>query len=219
MLRIFKPRSPMSMGAWCLTGFGNLAAVAVAADVLGRPRIASRVGAANAVLASYLGSYAGVLLAATAVPVWARSRHTLGLTFVATATASGAAACRLAVAATGLPPGHPTRLALGHVETGAIAAELAISAVQERRLGRLRGAIEEGTPGRLFKLAKGSVTAGLALRALSARAGPGVHHVASALYLAGGLAYRYAWVKAGVRSAHDDGAVARMARSGVAAGG
>ena len=31
MLRIFKPRSPMSMGAWALTLFGNLAAAAVGA--------------------------------------------------------------------------------------------------------------------------------------------------------------------------------------------
>jgi acetylornithine/succinyldiaminopimelate/putrescine aminotransferase len=36
MLRIFKPRSPMSMGSWCLTVFGGLGAAAVGADLLGR---------------------------------------------------------------------------------------------------------------------------------------------------------------------------------------
>ena len=30
MLRIFKPRSPMSMGAWCLSVFGGLASAAAA---------------------------------------------------------------------------------------------------------------------------------------------------------------------------------------------
>ena len=30
MLRIFKPRSPMSMGAWCLTGFSTVGGAAVA---------------------------------------------------------------------------------------------------------------------------------------------------------------------------------------------
>src|SRR5213075_202334 len=46
MLRIFKPRSPMSMGAWALTLFGNLAAGAVGADLLGRPRLAKLLGGA-----------------------------------------------------------------------------------------------------------------------------------------------------------------------------
>ena len=105
MLRIFKPRSPMSMGAWALTVFGNLAAAAVGADLLGRRRAARALGAANAVVGGYLGSYTGVLLASTAVPVWARSRLFLGPIFVSTATATGAAACRLTLAARGLPAG------------------------------------------------------------------------------------------------------------------
>jgi hypothetical protein len=92
MLRIFKPRSPMSMGAWALTVFGNLAAGAVGADLLGRRRTAKALGAANAVVGGYLGSYTGVLLASTAVPLWARSRLFLGPIFVSTATATGAAA-------------------------------------------------------------------------------------------------------------------------------
>ena len=109
MLRIFKLRSPMSMGAWALTLFGNLAAAAVGADLLGRPTAAKRLGAANAIVGGYLGSYTGVLLAATAVPLWARSRLFLGPIFVSTATATGAAARRLVLVAAGAKPGHPTR--------------------------------------------------------------------------------------------------------------
>jgi formate-dependent nitrite reductase membrane component NrfD len=212
MLRIFKPRSPMSMGAWCLTLFGNLMAAAVGADLLKRRREARAIGAAAAVVGGYLGSYTGVLLGSTAVPVWARSRLFLGPIFVSTATATGAAACRLALVAAGVPSGHPTRIALGRVETGAIGAELALSSLNERHLGSLAPALSEGRAGTLFRAAKWAVRGGLALRLLRRRGGPVTHHVASGLYLAAGLGFRYAWVAAGRSSAGDDRAVADMAR-------
>jgi formate-dependent nitrite reductase membrane component NrfD len=212
MLRIVKPRSPMSMGAWALTVFGNLGAGAVAADLLGRPKIGRALGAANALVGGYLGSYTGVLLAATAVPVWARSRLFLGPIFVSTATATGAAACRLVLSATGVPPRHPTRVALANVETGAMAAELVLSVINERRLGPLARVLEEGRPARLFKAAKWAVRAGLASQ-LARRRSTAFQHTASALYLAAGLLFRYAWVTAGPNSARDDRVVAEMARS------
>ena len=212
MLRVFKPRSPMSMGAWALSAFGGLAAAAVGADLLGRRREAKLLGGVNAVVGGYLGSYTGVLLASTAVPVWARSRLFLGPIFVATATATGAAATRLTLVATGLPVGHPTRRALGNVETGAMAAELAMSVINERRLGPLASGLEEGRPGRFFKAAKWAVRAGLGLRFARKPLGPGIHHLASVLYLAAGLMFRYAWVGAGRESAGHDRVVAQMAR-------
>ena len=213
MLRVFKPRSPMNLGAWALTLFGTLAAAAVGADLLGRRRTAKALGGANAVVGGYLGSYTGVLLASTAVPIWARSRLFLGPIFVSTATATGAATCRLVLVASGLPVGHPTRHALGRVETGAIAAELLLSTINERKLGPLAKGLESGRPGRLFKAAKWSVRTGLALRLARRRGGPWIHHLASVLYLAAGLMFRYAWVGAGPLSARDDRAVARMARA------
>jgi formate-dependent nitrite reductase membrane component NrfD len=214
MLRVFKPRSPMSMGAWCLTAFGNLAAAAVGADLIGRHREARRIGAANAVVGGYLGSYTGVLLASTAVPLWARSKIFLGPIFVTTAVATGAAATRLALVAAGLPEGHRTRHALGRVESAAIAMELVGSSINERRLGATGDALNKGNAGVLFRFAKGAVTTGLALRLVRKRGGEWTHHAASVLYLAGGLAFRYAWVDAGRHSATDDAAVARMARHG-----
>jgi Polysulphide reductase, NrfD len=213
MLRIVKLRSPMSMGAWALTAFGNLIAAAVGADLLDRDRTARALGGAGAVVGGYLGSYTGVLLASTAVPVWARSRLFLGPIFVSTATATGAAACRLALVARGMPVGHPTREALGTVETGAMTAELLLSIVNERRLGPLARGLQEGTPGRLFTGAKWAVRTGLTLRLARRRGGPWTHHVASVLYLLAGLLFRYAWVKAGPPSARDDRMVAEMARS------
>jgi hypothetical protein len=112
-----------------------------------------------------------------------------------------------------MPVGHPTRNALGRVEMGAMAAELILSILSERRLGPLAHGLEEGRPGKLFKGAKWAVRAGLALRLFRARGGPWTHHVASVLYLAAGLMFRYAWVGAGPRSARDDRMVAEMARS------
>jgi hypothetical protein len=212
MLRIVKLRSPMSLGAWCLTVFGALISAAVGADLLGRRDAARGLGAGTAVAGGYLGSYTGVLLAATAVPVWARSRLFLGPIFVATATATGAAASRLVLVATGLPERHATRTALGRVETGAISIELLLARANKRRLGRLKGALDQGRPGRLFKVAEGAVMTGLVLR-LARRYGSWTHHVASALYLLGGLAFRFAWVGAGQTSARDDEGVALAARA------
>jgi hypothetical protein len=99
-------------------------------------------------------------------------------------------------------------VALGRVETGAMVAELIMSTLHERRLGRVGEVLEEGQAGRLFRAAKWSTYAGLALRVARRRGGPKTHHLASALFLAGGLAFRYAWVRAGDASAHDEEAVA-----------
>jgi formate-dependent nitrite reductase membrane component NrfD len=212
MLRVFKPRSPMSMGAWALTLFGNLGAGSVAADLLGRDRLARRLGAANALVGGYLGSYTGVLLASTAVPLWARSRLFLGPIFVSTATATGAAACRLVLTVTGVPRGSRTREALERVETGAMTAELILSTANEHRLGRLADAVEEGRPGRFLRAAKWLVRLGLASRLVHGRGAGAARHGASVAYLAAGLCFRFAWVIAGRQSAADDEAVARMAR-------
>jgi hypothetical protein len=213
MLRVFKPRSPMSMGAWALTLFGNLAAAAVGADLLGRKREAKALGAANAVVGGYLGSYTGVLLAATAVPLWARSRLYLGPIFVATATATGASACRLTLAATGVDSGHPTRRALGWVEAGAMGAELLLSELNERHLGPLAHGFDEGRSGRLFKAAKWMTRIGLLLRLGLRRRETPANHAASGLFMLAALLFRYAWVGAGRTNAGNDRVVAEMARS------
>jgi Polysulphide reductase, NrfD len=212
MMRIFKPRSPMSMGAWCLAAFSGTAGGAMLADLLGRRSEARVLGGATAFFGTYLGSYTGVLLASTAVPVWARSRLFLPAIFTCTAAATGAAANRLVLAASGMKVGHPSRAALGTVETAAMGTELVLSSLNERRLGRLGLALDEGRANRLFELAKWSVRAGLALRVARKRVGPWTHHVASVLYLLGGLSFRFAWVEAGRVSGADDAAVARMAR-------
>ena len=212
MTRIFKPRSPMSMGSWCLVAFSGSSALAVGCDLIGRPKAARALGALTSLFGSYLGSYTGVLLACTAVPVWARSRTILGPAFVATATATGAAATRLTLVASGLPDGHPTRRALGTIETVAMLTELSLSALGERRLGDAATALRRGRPGAIFRTAKTLVALGLSLRVVARRTGPREHDLASLMYLAAGLAFRFAWVYAGKASADDDAAVAAMGR-------
>jgi formate-dependent nitrite reductase membrane component NrfD len=205
MLRIFKPRSPMSMGVWALTIFGNLASGAVTADLIKRPRLARSLGAANVVVAGYLGSYTGVLLASTYVPLWSRSRLFLGPIFVATATATGAAACRLAISATGESE-ESTRRALSRVQAAAMAAELGLSILNGRHLGDVGAPLHAS---KVMKGAKWAVRAGLALQATRR---PRLAHAASVVHLGAGLAFRYAWVRAGHTSALDDRGVAEHAR-------
>ena len=212
MMRVFKPRSPMNMGAWCLVAFSGSAAAAVGADLARRPKAARTVGALTSLFGSYLGSYTGVLLACTAVPVWARSRAVLGPIFVSTATATGAAATRLTLVASGLPQGHPTGAALSAIETVALLAELSLSSVGERRLGDAGEVLRRGRPGALFRAARSLVVLGLSLRALVRNAGPRADDLSSVMYLAAGLTFRYAWVYAGRASGVDDAAVAAMAR-------
>ncbi len=212
MMRIFKPRSPMSMGAWCLGAFSTSAGMSVVADLVGLRREARAFGVASAGLGMYLGSYTGILLASTAVPVWARSRMFLPPIFVCTAAAKGAAATRLVLSATGTEVGHPTRTALGTVETVAMASELALSSINERRLGRFGDALDEGRANQYFEAARWMVRVGLALRFARRRGGPWVHHLASVLYLLGGLAFRFAWIAAGQNSSNDDRAVALAGR-------
>ncbi len=213
MLRIFKPRSPMSMGSWCLSLFGGLLSAAVGADVLGHRKTARALGAGTAVVGSYLGSYTGVLLASTAVPVWARSRLFLGPIFISTATLTGAATTRLVLSATGVPAGHPTREALGRVESGAMAAELLLSEFNRERLGSLASVLEDGAGAVWFRRAQWLSRAGLGARLIRKRWGGPAEHFASFCFLSAALCFRFAWVESGRSSAEDDEAVARMARS------
>jgi hypothetical protein len=213
MFRIFKTRSPMSTGAWCLMAFSDCGAAAIAADLLGRRRAARGLTAATAALGTYLGSYTGVRLASTAVPAWNRSRRLLPPIFICTASASGAAATRLARTATGTAREHPTRAGLAALEAAAMSAELVLSAVNERRLGIARRALDEGRPGRLLEAARALTASGLALRALGPRGGPPLDQLPSALFLLAALGYRFGWVGAGRTSALDHEAVATLART------
>src|SRR5947208_7743412 len=78
MLRVFKPQSPMSVGVWTLLGFSGAAAATAFAGFMGErygPSLPLRVienagQAASLVFGLPFSNYTGVLIGATAIPVW-----------------------------------------------------------------------------------------------------------------------------------------------------
>jgi formate-dependent nitrite reductase membrane component NrfD len=102
----FKPTSPMNVGAWALLGY-SLAAFLAALDVFmeqrgGRPigGLRTIVAVVGGVLAFFLAAYPGVLLGATARPLFV-SGHWLGALFLAVGASTGAAAIALVLSAGG----------------------------------------------------------------------------------------------------------------------
>ena len=89
MLRVFKPQSPMSIGVWTLLGFSSgAAATAFAGFVRERygPTLPLRVlenagQAASLAFGLPFSNYTGVLIGATAIPVWNQNAGDLPLHF------------------------------------------------------------------------------------------------------------------------------------------
>ena len=196
LLRVFKPTSPMNLGSWLLAAISPTLLGAAVADRLGTaPRLARAAEGVAAVLGPGLATYTAVLLADTAVPVWHEAGRELPFVFAGSAAASaGAAACLLT------PPEHAAparRLAVG----GAV-AELAATAVMERRLGELAEPYRREPARRLVRLAKGLGLAGALVLGLAGRrrlpAAAG-----GALLLTASACQRQALVHAGRLSARD----------------
>jgi len=115
MLRVFKVKSPMSMGTWGLLSFsffsGITAMIQAARDgILGQWWGARALAALpqklialpGTLLGVFLGGYTGVLLASTSVPLWSRSKL-LGAVFVSSAMSTSAALITLVLRVTGAP--------------------------------------------------------------------------------------------------------------------
>jgi formate-dependent nitrite reductase membrane component NrfD len=220
MLRVVKPESPMSLGVWALCLFsacsgalGLQSLLATDVGVLGRISRRAPVrplAAFGTILACFFGSYTGVLLSATSVPVWSRSRL-LAPTFLASAVSTGAAAIRLILALGGSGTTHEPD-GLRRMETVAIVAEAAALAsyliearsaarplVDPRKLGQIfvGGAVGLGIIAPLtLALVRRDTRRARVLAALSA--------------LVGGLGLRYAVVMAGHLSAADGEAYLRI---------
>jgi formate-dependent nitrite reductase membrane component NrfD len=100
MVLHFNPASPMSMGAWALLGFSAcafLAALLTLLEDLGKGRLAGlkiAVGVIGGFFGFFLAAYPGVLLGATARPLWING-HALGALFLAVGASSAAAAMAL----------------------------------------------------------------------------------------------------------------------------
>ena len=182
------------------------AAGAVGADLLGRTRAARALGARQrACVGGYLGSYTGVLLASTAVPVWARSHLFLGPIFVCHGDRDRRrrhAGWRSSPP--GLPRGPPDARARWAASRRARwRAELMLSTVNERRLGGSADGARARARRAAVPAAKWLVRGGpgAAARAPPRRPdGPPRSRQRAATWPAG-LCFRYAWVAAGRASA------------------
>lgn len=211
MLRVFKWRSPMSVGAWTLVKFSGVALVAVAANEArlagfvpgfanGLAWVAEIVGAA---LGLVLLSYTAVLLGVTAVPVWSENRRLLPGHFVASAT--GSASALLELLGFVVPATQFVGLAASAWETVVGASiELRARAVDEPlRRGRSGwaariGGILAGPAALLLRIFDGSSAGGRELAAI--------------FFVLGALTSRYAWLWAGRVSAGDAGALFDLQR-------
>ena len=107
MLFRFNVESPMSMGAWALLGFSVcafLAALMTLLEDLGRARNLSTrkviVGVIGGAFGFFLAAYPGVLLGATARPLWIEG-HALGALFLAVGASTAAAAIALVLISMG----------------------------------------------------------------------------------------------------------------------
>jgi hypothetical protein len=107
MLRVFKHRSPMSMGAWILTAFGMSAVPGLIALELHAHQVfpgtldqllsfaAGIFILGAAIFGTLLATYTGVLIGATAIPAWFLHRTLLPIHFGTAGLGSAAAALEL----------------------------------------------------------------------------------------------------------------------------
>ena len=224
MLRIFKVASPLNVGTWILSVFGLLSGILGAKQAaedgvvipresgLGRSLRAVPSGpftALHGLVGVCLAGYTGVVLAATAIPLWAAAGILLGPLFLATGVASGAAALTLLGIFRG-QTSHEARRQVEAVETAASVAQLGILVAREALVpARINKPLRRGVWGAIWQVgAVGGGVAGplalrLAVRLSGRRTIEAITVVASTLSLAGALAERMALVEAGKLSADD----------------
>lgn len=232
MLRVFKLRSPMSVGTWILSAFSlfcGLAALVQGAQdgLLGRRSPVARavsaipmrvIGAAGIPFGFLLAGYTGVLVAATAVPLWTKRALLMGPLFLSSAMSSAAAAIALALSLQ-RSTDHAALERLERLDMVATAAELVLMTGVQQGLGpvirepMLKGRV--GMVNRVGVMGFGTIVplAAQALVRVAGRQSPrGLTTVTSAMTLIGGFLFRYVIVTAGRASADDPKATFELAR-------
>ena len=212
MLRVFKVQSPMSVGVWTLVAFSNAAAASAFADLAVRLTggrlpvrvVADAAGMLSAGTGLVLSTYTGVLLGATAIPVWSQNARLLPLHFGASGLGSAVSFLELL--------GHRHR-ALNGIGIGAALVECAIGAsielsdnddrVRALRDGRARGMV------RAAGTLSGPVP--LLLRVFAGRSAT-ARRIAALSTIAGSILTRAAWIEAGRSSASSSQAIATNSR-------
>lgn len=200
MLRVFKPRSAMSVGAWTLFAFGGASTLSLAlfesfslwSELLGRSSASAVLLLAMAVTAALgvlLASYTGVLLGATVIPVWVQHRQVLPLHFALVSLGSAAALLELGDYGPSL---HIVGMVVALLETALFALqELRYHPVIDRPL-------RDRTTGKWIRVS-GALTGPLALALRFVE----LQTMAGLLFVVGAIMGRFAWVAAGRASARD----------------
>ena len=211
MLRVFKARSTMSLGAWILVAFSGCAFLALLCIELlfrgfANPLSSSLLwlGEASAAVAGLLlASYTGVLLGATAIPVWSENRRLLPAHFLTSGLGCSAAILELAGFLI------PATQVLGFVTSGIETLIDLILVVQKRSVD---APLHHGASGWTLRIA--GVLEGPAALLLRVFWGstPGGRYAAAISFILGALLSRYAWISAGRFSAHDPHALFQLQR-------
>jgi formate-dependent nitrite reductase membrane component NrfD len=202
MLRVFKPQSAMSMGAWILAAFGmcvvpGLIALELQTFHLFAGAIYQILGVAagilmfgSAIFGTLLATYTGVLIGATAIPAWFLHHRLLPIHF---GTAGlGSAAALLELLGYRIAPLNAIGLFAAAVET-VLLIWLSIG-----KHGVADRAIHEHGSGWLIRI--GEVLTGpipLVLRFF------GVIPLAAISFLVGALVSRFGWIAVGKISGRD----------------
>ncbi len=208
MLRVFKIQSPMSVGSWTLVAFSSSAAgAAFLAGIekkcgvsYGLTRVFENAAEFISLLSGVvLSTYTGVLIGATAIPVWYKNVGLLPVHFATSGMATASAILELR--------GHENA-ALNSIGLASALAETAIGASLELRKDPALKPLKEGRSGWLTRI--GGLLSGplpLVLRLLSLGAneesGKKLRKAAAISSVAGSVVTRFAWTQAGKASAAD----------------
>jgi hypothetical protein len=205
MLRVFKLQSPMNLGAWTLTAFSSFAGASAFANLMqqkfGEALPVRIVENAAGVLASATGlvlsTYTGVLIGATAIPVWNDHVVSLPHHFAASGVNSAVSILELL--------GHEDSRALNLLGMAASAFEVYEGIEVESRRDRVNEPLRKGLSGTIVRT--GGILSGplpLALRLGSLITGNvSLRRAACWSSLVGSLLTRFGWVQAGHASARD----------------
>ena len=200
MLRVFKWRSPMSMGAWILVAFSMCIAPALLAHELmfhgfDWPIMRWAGWAAEAtslVTGLLLAGYTAVLIGATAIPVWSANRRILPVHFLTSGLGGASAILEFAGFLV------PATQFLGFVASG---IETLLEVLFEVRKSAVDEPLHRGASGTAFRIAgllEGP--AALLIRMFWGSSAYG-RYSAAICFLAGSLLSRYVWIWAGRVSA------------------
>ncbi len=208
MLRVLKPQSPMSVGAWVLAAFSANAAAAKFADAVTEqfgPSLPVRLFGAAAKAGSIawglpFSNYTGVLIGATALPAWNRNVRTLPIHFGASGLQSAVSLLELW--------GHEDSRALNFLGIASAAYECWEGMHIENDGHPAQKPLRQGTSGKLVRaggLLSGPVA--LALRLIAGSSGSDrsiqLRRIAALSGITGSLLTRYGWMQAGKASAQD----------------